>query len=346
MKKMLRNFAPLLLVCALASPAAAQDQLVCYVNGLLKPCPGSAKLKTGSTLQVNGPATGTVVTATTRTETPTIGTNSSNQHAPPTGTGALVSTDATQTLTSKTLTTPTISSPTLSGTAGGTYTLGGTPTLGADLSATGRKFSGGGISSGSGGLYPMVESTAAPTSPALFARFTSTYPQRLYFDAVSNNFYIASNAAANSGYTTWTKDQAGFPSSVVVFGGTNELFRVMGDENSGNSTWTTASPQFSLKYNPVALNPWFQTVRSGAKLRTLAHMEMMGAVGGTSVLHSAAVWPGAFDSTPTTCTFTAIDSSGVGTPSCSNISAYGAEITATASGTGQVWWVGYVEIAP
>lgn len=51
---------------------------------------------------------------------------------------ALVAADTTQTLTNKTLTSPTISSPTLSGTVIGTYTLGGTPTLGASLALNGN----------------------------------------------------------------------------------------------------------------------------------------------------------------------------------------------------------------
>lgn len=44
-------------------------------------------------------------------------------------TGSVVGTTDSQTLTNKTLTSPTVSSPTLSGTVGGTYTLGGTPTF-------------------------------------------------------------------------------------------------------------------------------------------------------------------------------------------------------------------------
>ena len=43
--------------------------------------------------------------------------------------GAIVGTTDSQTLTNKTITAPAISSPVLSGTATGTYTLGGTPTL-------------------------------------------------------------------------------------------------------------------------------------------------------------------------------------------------------------------------
>ena len=45
----------------------------------------------------------------------------------------LVATDTTQTLTNKSLTTPTITTPVLSGTATGTYALGGTPSLAAPL---------------------------------------------------------------------------------------------------------------------------------------------------------------------------------------------------------------------
>jgi len=51
---------------------------------------------------------------------------------------AFVGDDTTQTLTNKTLTTPTITTPVLSGTATGTYVLGGTPSLGAALDAAGQ----------------------------------------------------------------------------------------------------------------------------------------------------------------------------------------------------------------
>lgn len=51
---------------------------------------------------------------------------------------ALVANDTTQTLTNKTLTDPAISSPVLSGTVTGTYTLGGTPTLGSTLALDGN----------------------------------------------------------------------------------------------------------------------------------------------------------------------------------------------------------------
>lgn len=57
-----------------------------------------------------------------------IGATNVTQHAFPSGTGALCSVDATQTLSNKTL-----SAPVLSGTATGTYTLGGTPTITAPV---------------------------------------------------------------------------------------------------------------------------------------------------------------------------------------------------------------------
>ena len=51
---------------------------------------------------------------------------------------AFVGDDTMQTITNKTLTSPTISGPTLSGTVIGTYTIGGTPTLGAELAGGGQ----------------------------------------------------------------------------------------------------------------------------------------------------------------------------------------------------------------
>lgn len=63
--------------------------------------------------------------------TPSIGSFIGSFHALPTGTDDIVTTDATQTLTNKTIT-----APVLSGTATGTYTLGGTPTLGSDVTGS------------------------------------------------------------------------------------------------------------------------------------------------------------------------------------------------------------------
>jgi len=76
---------------------------------------------------------------------PSAGTSFSAQHAFPSGSGALCSVDATQTLTNKTLT-----APVLGGTASGTYTLGGTPTLGAALAAGANKITGLGQGTASG----------------------------------------------------------------------------------------------------------------------------------------------------------------------------------------------------
>jgi hypothetical protein len=123
MKKLTRLFASLLLLCALAAPAAAQDYAACYITstGKITACPGNVRLKAGQTLGAaylptipignivgalaagGNPITGTILTATTRVDAPSIGTDAANQHAPPSGTGALVSTDATQTLTNKTI---------------------------------------------------------------------------------------------------------------------------------------------------------------------------------------------------------------------------------------------------
>ena len=77
------------------------------------------------------PVAGTVITASTRTETPTIGTGSGTQHALPTGTADILTADSTATVTSKTY-----SAPVLSGSVTGTYALAGTPTLGANVTTT------------------------------------------------------------------------------------------------------------------------------------------------------------------------------------------------------------------
>lgn len=104
----------------------------------------ASTITTAATVEIEGaPAAGTNATITNpyalnvasgltnlggSITTPSIGTTSSALHALPTGTGAVVSTDATQTLTNKTIT-----APVLSGSATGTYTLAGTPTLGSTI---------------------------------------------------------------------------------------------------------------------------------------------------------------------------------------------------------------------
>lgn len=115
-----------------------------------------------------GAVKGTILTATTRTETPTIGTSSATQHALPTGTGDLASLDATQTLSNKTIT-----SPTFSGTISGTYTLGGTPTFPSSVvtttgtqTLTNKTLSAPVLSGSATGTYTLA-GTPTITSPAI-----------------------------------------------------------------------------------------------------------------------------------------------------------------------------------
>jgi len=89
-----------------------------------------------------------------------------------------VNTTSSQALTNKTLVSPTISSPTLSGTATGTYTLGGTPTIsGATLSTA--TLSSPALSGTVTGTYTLggtpTISSPAISSPVLSGTSTGTY---------------------------------------------------------------------------------------------------------------------------------------------------------------------------
>lgn len=63
-----------------------------------------AQARISTALAAGGvPISGTVLTASTRVDVPSIGTSSGTQHALPSGTGDVVTTDASQTLTNKTI---------------------------------------------------------------------------------------------------------------------------------------------------------------------------------------------------------------------------------------------------
>lgn len=122
---------------------------------------GQLLMRGTSGTQIVGPNdTGTAgtVKATVQVIAPSVGTATGTQHALPSGTGAVVSTDATQTLTNKTIT-----APVLGGTVTGTYTLGGTSTLGANLAAGSNKITGltTGTASGEALAYPWITATSS-----------------------------------------------------------------------------------------------------------------------------------------------------------------------------------------
>jgi len=71
-----------------------------------------------------------------------------------------VSTNAAQTLTNKTINSATLSTATLSGTISGTYTLGGTPTLGASLAVSSTASNIGSSGAGLGGVFFGTSTTS------------------------------------------------------------------------------------------------------------------------------------------------------------------------------------------
>lgn len=99
-------------VIALAAPVHAADRLACQLAGKVGPCPDNVDLKSGKTIALanlpamdighivaalvagGNPINGTVIAASTRIETPTIGTSSGAQHALPSGTAALLAADS------------------------------------------------------------------------------------------------------------------------------------------------------------------------------------------------------------------------------------------------------------
>lgn len=112
MKKLL-SFAVLLLALALPASAGAVDyNLACVEGAQIKACTDGAKLKAGKTIALanlpamdighivaalaagGNPINATVIAASTRVETPTIGTSSIAQHALPSGTAALLASDS------------------------------------------------------------------------------------------------------------------------------------------------------------------------------------------------------------------------------------------------------------
>lgn len=369
MKKILSLLSPLLLVCALALPAQAQDLLTCYVGGVMKPCPSSATLKAGQTLATSsipsldaakitsgdislariatslaaggGAVKGTVVTATTRVETPTVGTASGSQHGLPTGTGDLVSVDATQMLSSKTM-----SSPVMSGTATGTYTLGGTPTLGADLTATGRKFLNGAVSANASGTYPLVEVTAVPAAavPLLFNfAGSATARQRMYYNK-AGSIYLTWNAS-NSGTAFFTKDDTSVPAIVMLLGNgsSGDQFGMAYDANAGTSSFSISTAQKRVMWK--AGNPQWWITPGTATVVAYGSIPLIKGVGSGVSLKTHIQFPMAFDTAPTTFTFTTVDSAGVDTATlaAANITQYGASITVTTNAT-DARWMGYVTV--
>ena len=104
-----------------------------------------------------------------------------------------------QTLTNKTLTAPTISSPVLSGTATGTYTLGGTPTFPASVATL------------TGAQVLTNKTLTSPTinSPSITNATLTT-------DAVTG--YTTSNSGVVYGGLTMTTGNAAFSGNATVGG--------------------------------------------------------------------------------------------------------------------------------
>lgn len=288
-----------------------------------------------------GAVKGTVVTATTRVETPTVGTASGAQHGLPTGTGDLVSVDATQTLSSKTM-----SSPVMSGTATGTYTLGGTPTLGADLTATGRKFLNGAVSANASGTYPLVEVTAVPAAAVpLLLSFagSATARQRMYYNK-AGSLYLTWNAS-NSGTAFFTKDDTSVPAIVMLLGNgsSGDQFGMAYDANAGTSSFSISTAQKRVMWK--AGNPQWWITPGTATVVAYGSIPLIKGVGSGVSLKTHIQFPMAFDTAPTTFTFTTVDSAGVDTATlaAANITQYGASITVTTNAT-DARWMGYVTV--
>ena len=352
----------ILLICLLAVSAQAETILCqgaapgktvnCSTPLLPANIPGldAAKITSGdislariaTSLAAGGGAVkGTVVTATTRVETPTIGTSSGAQHALPTGTGDLASIDATQTLSNKTL-----SSPVMSGTATGTYTLGGTPTLGADITATGRKFLNGAVSANASGTYPLVEVTAVPAAAVpLLLSFagSATAKQRMYYSK-TGSLYLTWNAS-NSGTAFFTKDDTSVPAIVLLLGNgsSSDQFGMAYDANAATSSFSVSTSQKRVMWK-AGSPQWWITPGTGTVI-AYGSIPLLKGVGSGVSLKTHIQFPMAFDTAPTTFTFTTVDSAGVDTATlaAANITQYGASITVTTNAT-DARWMGYVTV--
>lgn len=161
----------------------------------------------------------------------------------------VVSTGDPQTLTNKTLTSPAVSSPVLSGTATGTYTLGGTPTIN-NATMSSPAITGGSLAidaitgqsvSNSGTIYGMSVSSGILASAAIANKVNtaalqaaSVTPDKLATGAVVGT--VATNETTTS--TTYTDLATVGPSATVTIGanGMALVCLKMAMYNSGSNT--------------------------------------------------------------------------------------------------------------
>lgn len=174
----------------------------------------------------------------------------------PDATDTLVGRATTDTLTNKTLTSPSISGPTFSGSFAGTYTIGGTPTLGSNLAASGNKVTGLGA--------PSAASSDAATALYAEAQKTGGAGPPFYLNTGQSfvaNGYVGiggdGSSTLNVNITPWRVPAPGIIRDLTVFGLANapSTLHVL--------AYKATSPTTSPTYSATTLDA---TVSSGTNI--------------------------------------------------------------------------------
>lgn len=159
----------------------------------------------------------------------------------------IVAQDTTQTLTNKTITSPAISGPTLSGTVLGTYTLGGTPTLGASLSFDGNDLT-------NIDEIALNDGAANPTSAGRIRRSgnelgwrTSTGSMRVFYGEAGTVMLFQQTASP----TGWTKVTDHNDKALRVVSGTASSGGANAFSVVFNSTFVTNAHTLTTAQSPA-----------------------------------------------------------------------------------------------
>lgn len=211
---------------------------------------GSAPLASIATALAagGGAVKGTVVTATTRVESPTIGTASGTQHALPAGTADLLSADSTATVTNKTLTAPVIN-----GAVSGTITVA-TPSTGTAQPAT--------------ALYAETVAAAAKTgggAPTFYLTAAQFYTANGYFGFTGDGSSTTATAIA-----PWRVPAAGVLRDLTFYAPANApstlhflLYRATTASTSPTYSATTLDATVTIGTNTGADNAHTVSVNAG-----------------------------------------------------------------------------------